>query len=39
VLSIAQGSSECSISFVVSEDDLTRAVITLHDLALEAVPA
>lgn len=38
VLSIAQGSSECSISFVIEERDLERAVITLHDLALEAVP-
>lgn len=38
VLSIAQGSSECSISFVVSEADLNTAVLTLHDLALEAVP-
>jgi aspartate kinase len=39
VLAIAQGSSECSISFVVREADLERAVIALHDLALEAVPA
>jgi aspartate kinase len=35
VLSIAQGSSECSISFVIHESDLKRAVIALHDLALE----
>ncbi len=35
VLSIAQGSSECSISFVIYERDLKRAVIALHDLALE----
>lgn len=35
VLSIAQGSSECSISFIVSEADMERAVITLHDLALD----
>lgn len=34
VLSIAQGSSECSISFVVAEDDLEEAVMRLHDLAL-----
>jgi bifunctional aspartokinase / homoserine dehydrogenase 1 len=34
VLSIAQGSSECSISFVVSEPDLEKAVKCLHDLAL-----
>lgn len=35
VLAIAQGSSECSISFVVSEADLERAVVELHSLALE----
>lgn len=38
VLAIAQGSSECSISFIVNEHDLERAVTLLHDLALEAVP-
>lgn len=37
VISIAQGSSECSISFVVAQADLERAVIALHDLALEGV--
>jgi aspartate kinase len=37
VIAIAQGSSECSISFVVSQQDLERAVIALHDLALESV--
>jgi aspartokinase len=37
VIAIAQGASECSISFVVEEQDLQKAVITLHDLALEAV--
>jgi aspartate kinase len=37
VISIAQGSSECSISFVVAQADLERAVIALHDLALESV--
>ena len=37
VIAIAQGSSECSISFVVAADDLQRAVVALHDLALEAV--
>lgn len=37
VVAIAQGSSECSISFVVEEENLNRAVIGLHDLALEAV--
>jgi aspartate kinase len=39
VLSIAQGSSECSISFVVREADLEKAVYVLHDLALESVEA
>ncbi len=39
VVAIAQGSSECSISFVVAESDLERAVIALHDLALESVSA
>jgi bifunctional aspartokinase / homoserine dehydrogenase 1 len=39
VLSIARGSSECSISFVIGEADLDSAVVSLHDLALEAVPA
>jgi aspartate kinase len=38
VMAIAQGSSECSISFVVAERDIERAVIALHDLALESVP-
>jgi aspartate kinase len=37
VIAIAQGSSECSISFVVAKPDLERAVIRLHDLALESV--
>ncbi|MCY3834430.1 MAG: aspartate kinase [Chloroflexi bacterium] len=37
VLAIAQGSSECSISFIVAEDDLERAVGELHNLALETV--
>lgn len=37
ILAIAQGSSECSISFVVAERDLEQAVIRLHDLALETV--
>lgn len=35
VLAIAQGSSECSISFVLGEADLNRAVLLLHSLALE----
>jgi len=39
VLAIAQGSSECSISFVVNENDLEHAVSSLHELALQAVPA
>lgn len=34
VLAIAQGSSECSISFIVAEKDLEIAVTRLHDLAL-----
>ena len=38
VIAIAQGASECSISFVVSEHDLKHAVVSLHDLALEAAP-
>jgi aspartokinase len=38
VIAIAQGASECSISFVVSEGDVRAAVVALHDLALEAVP-
>ncbi|MFN8380023.1 MAG: aspartate kinase [Anaerolineae bacterium] len=38
VVAIAQGASECSISFVVAEQDLKQAVISLHDLALEAAP-
>lgn len=37
VIAIAQGASECSISFVVDEENLQKAVIALHDLALEAV--
>ena len=37
VLAIAQGSSECSISFIVAEDDLSRAVKELHTLAIETV--
>ena len=37
VLAIAQGSSECSISFIIAEDDLTLAVTELHTLALETV--
>jgi len=38
VIAIAQGASECSISFVVDEVHLERTVLSLHDLALEAVP-
>ncbi|MFQ3567137.1 MAG: aspartate kinase [Aggregatilineales bacterium] len=37
VIAIAQGASECSISFVVDEINLQQAVVALHDLALEAV--
>ena len=35
VLAIAQGSSECSISFVIKESDLEQAVYHLHDVALQ----
>ncbi len=38
VVAIAQGASECSISFVIDEDNLEKAVVALHGLALEAVP-
>lgn len=38
VIAIAQGASECSISFVLAEQDLKQAVVSLHDLALEAAP-
>ncbi len=38
VLSIAQGASECSISFIVHEEDAENAIVALHDLALAAVP-
>ena len=37
VLAIAQGSSECSISFIIAESDLEAAVVGLHSLALETV--
>ncbi len=37
VIAIAQGASECSISFVVDEVNMERAVIALHELALQAV--
>ncbi len=37
VVAIAQGASECSISFVIDEDNLENAVLALHDLALEAI--
>lgn len=38
VIAIAQGASECSISFVIEEAELKKAVLALHDLALESVP-
>ncbi len=38
VIAIAQGASECSISFVIDEEQLQHAVVSLHDLALESVP-
>lgn len=37
VVAIAQGASECSISFVIDEVNYEHAVMRLHDLALEAV--
>lgn len=37
VLAIAQGSSECSISFIIEQQDLELAVAELHTLALETV--
>jgi aspartate kinase len=37
VLAIAQGSSECSISFAIHADDTERAVLRLHDLALAGI--
>jgi aspartate kinase len=38
IVAIAQGASECSISFVTTGDSMLHAVSTLHTLALEAVP-
>ncbi|MBL8131227.1 MAG: aspartate kinase [Anaerolineae bacterium] len=41
VIAIAQGASECSISFVISESEREQAVLALHALALddgEAIP-
>lgn len=38
VIAIAQGASECSISFVIDEGNVKQAVVALHDLALESVP-
>ncbi|MDZ4771268.1 MAG: aspartate kinase [Chloroflexota bacterium] len=34
VIAIAQGASECSISFVISDDQRDQAVVALHELAL-----
>ncbi len=34
VIAIAQGASECSISFVIAEADRERTVLALHELAL-----
>jgi len=39
VVAIAQGASECSISFVVAEEHHERAVIALHELALAPATA
>jgi aspartokinase len=35
VMAIAQGSSEVSISFVVSEQDLKSALVAIHSLILD----
>jgi len=37
VLAIAQGSSECSISFIINQEDLARSVFELHTLAIETI--
>jgi bifunctional aspartokinase / homoserine dehydrogenase 1 len=37
VLAIAQGSSECSISFIINQKDLQHSVFELHTLAIETV--
>ena len=37
VVAIAQGASECSISFVIDEKNLEKAVVAIHELALETV--
>lgn len=37
VLAIAQGSSECSISFIIAQEDLERSVFELHTLAIETI--
>jgi len=37
VVAIAQGASECSISFVIEEANLENAVMRLHELALETI--
>jgi len=39
VIAIAQGASECSISFVIDKAHVKAAVVALHDLALESLPA
>jgi bifunctional aspartokinase / homoserine dehydrogenase 1 len=39
VIAIAQGSSECSISFVIAERDLKHSILGLHELALEVQEA
>jgi aspartate kinase len=36
IIAIAQGASECSISFVVDEQHLSKTVLALHELALES---
>jgi bifunctional aspartokinase / homoserine dehydrogenase 1 len=37
VLAIAQGSSECSISFIIAQEDLDHSVYELHTLAIETI--
>lgn len=39
VIAIAQGANEYSISFVINEQHIERAVVALHELALSAVEA
>jgi bifunctional aspartokinase / homoserine dehydrogenase 1 len=36
IMAIAQGSSECSISVVVAEEDMSTAVCQIHNLIVPA---